>query len=96
MRFVTNGELVAVASRSAENAASFAHRHGVARHYAGYAALFADPGVDADYIANPHFEHLANATAALRTGKAVLCEKPLTLNAAECRALLGIVRETGG
>ena len=96
MRFVGNGELVAIASRSPDKAAEFAHRHGIGRAHGGYDALFADPAVDAVYVATPHAQHLANATAALRAGKAVLCEKPITLNATECRVLLDVARESGG
>lgn len=96
MRFVGNGELLAIASRSPDRAAEFARTHGIVRSHENYAALLADPEIDAVYIATPHSEHLAQATAALRAGKAVLCEKPLTLNAAECRALLAVAAETGG
>lgn len=96
MPFVANGELVAVASRSPEKATEFAHHHGIGRAYGGYEALFADSEVDAIYIATPHSHHLANASAALRAGKAVLCEKPITLNATECRTLLAVAAETGG
>lgn len=94
MQYVANGELTAVASRSLENAAEFARRHAVERAYGGYEALFADPAIDAVYIATPHAQHLANASAALRAGKAVLCEKPITLNANECRALLAVAAES--
>ncbi len=96
MRFVGNSELVAIASRSPDKAAEFAHRHGIGRALGGYDALFADSDVDAVYIATPHAQHLENATAALRAGKAVLCEKPITLNAAECRTLLAVAADTGG
>ncbi len=96
MPFVANGELAAVASRSPERAGEFARRHGIGRAYGGYEALFADEAIDAVYIATPHAQHLANASAALRAGKAVLCEKPLTLNATECRSLLAVAGETAG
>ncbi len=95
MPFAGNGEIVAIASRTPEKAAAFARRHGVGRTYGSYEALFADPAIDAVYIATPHAQHLANASAALRAGKAVLCEKPLTLNAAECRELMRVAEETG-
>ncbi len=96
MRFVSEGKLVAVAARHAERAAAFAHQHGIGRAHGGYAALYADPEVEAVYIATPHSEHFANASAALHAGKAVLCEKPLTLNPDECRRLRAIAAETGG
>jgi predicted dehydrogenase len=96
IRFVPNGELVAVASRSPANATAFAERYGVRRAHGSYEALLADHDVDAVYVATPHSQHLANASAALRAGKSVLCEKPLTLTPQECRILITVAQETGG
>ncbi len=96
LRFVPNGELVAVASRHTDSAAAFAGVHNLARAHTGYNSLLADPLVEAVYIATPHAQHFAQASAALRAGKAVLCEKPLTLTPTECAALLAVARETGG
>lgn len=96
MRFVPNGEITAVGSRTQANATEFAQRHGIGRAHGTYEALLVDPAVDAVYIATPHAQHLANASAALRAGKAVLCEKPLTLTPDECRSLIAVAQETGG
>lgn len=96
IRFVRRAEIVAVASRSLDNATEFARRHDIDRAYGGYETLLADPTVDAVYVATPHAQHLANASAALQAGKAVLCEKPLTLNPPECRMLMEVAGETGG
>lgn len=93
---VANGEVVAVASRTQAKADAFARRHGVARAYGDYGELLANPDVDVVYIATPHTAHLINATDALRAGKAVLCEKPLTVTPDECRTLIAAVEETGG
>ena len=96
LRFAPKGRLVGVASRHADSANEFAHTHGIPRAHVGVDSLLADPEVDAIYVATPHSHHLANATAALRAGKAVLCEKPLALNAAEGEALRAVAAETGG
>lgn len=61
----------------------------------GHAKLLADAGVDAIYLALPHGLHRAWACAALRAGKAVLCEKPAALTADEVRAIAAVARETG-
>ncbi|HMN47226.1 MAG TPA: Gfo/Idh/MocA family oxidoreductase [Povalibacter sp.] len=92
---VDNAELVAVAARSREAAAAFAEHHHIPHAHAGYAALIADPRVDAVYVATPHTLHFEHSAAALRAGKAVLCEKPLTTSAAECAALIDVARSTG-
>lgn len=85
---VGEAEIAAVAARSLDSARAFAGRHDIPRAYGGYAELFADPDVDAVYVATPHALHLEHARAALDAGKAVLCEKPLTVSAAECEALI--------
>ncbi len=89
-------DIVAVASRSEDRADSFARGHGIPRAYGSYDALFADPEIDAVYVATPHTLHAQNAADALRAGKAVLCEKPLTVSPDEARALIRVAEETGG
>lgn len=73
--------LAAVASRDSAKAASFAAEWGIPASYGSYEALFADPGIDAVYIATPHNLHAELSIAALKAGKAVLCEKPVSIRA---------------
>jgi predicted dehydrogenase len=93
MSFVSNGELSAIAARSLDNARRFARVHQVPTAYGGYQALLDNPEIDAVYIATPHSCHFENTTAALHTGKAVLCEKPLTVTPEECRDLIEMAAE---
>ena len=86
-------ETLAVGSRSQETADRFARAHGFSRAYPSYQDLAADPDVDVVYVATPHPFHAENAELCLRAGKAVVCEKPFTVNAAEARLLVGIARE---
>lgn len=88
-----DAELVAIGSRSVEAASSFAERFGATRFQASYAELAADPDIDIVYIATPHALHHANARLCLEAGKAVLCEKPFTLNGAQARDLAQLARE---
>jgi len=60
-----------------------------------YTAHSAGQDVDAIYIGTPHTLHYENARDALKAKKAVLCEKPVTTNAAELRSLLKIAKENG-
>ena len=90
------GVVQAVAARDGEAASRFAERYGIAKSHQGYEALYADPEVDAVYVATPHTLHLQNSSDALRAGKAVLCEKPLSINAAECRRLIAIAEGRPG
>lgn len=90
-----DAELLAVGSRSAAGAAAFAERFHVPRAYASYDELVADPDIDAVYIATPHSSHAAEALRAIAAGKAVLCEKPFTINATEAAAVVAAARARG-
>ena len=92
---VPNSALVAVMGRSAEKAADYAQRHGVAKWYTDVDALINDPEIDAVYIATPPDVHLEYAAKAMKAGKAVYVEKPMARNAAECEAMNQLSRQTG-
>src|SRR4051812_21184124 len=92
---VEGAELAAVGSRSLENATSFAKRFGFERAHGSYAALAADPEVDAVYVATPHAFHLDAALQCVEAGKAVLVEKPLTLDLASAARLIAAARGQG-
>ena len=87
MAHAGNARIVAVAARQGGAAARFADAHAIPRAYEGYEALFGDPDIDAVYVATPHTLHLKHTLAALDAGKAVLCEKPVTVNAAQFEAM---------
>lgn len=86
------GELVAVASRSLENAQKFGAEHGIKRCYGDYNALLADAEVDAVYIANLHPDHAEWAIKSAQAGKHILCEKPITMNYAQTEAVVAAAR----
>ena len=91
---VPGAEIAAVGSRSQESADAFAARFG-GRAHGSYEALAADPDVDVVYVASPHAFHLEHARLAFDAGKHVLCEKPLTLNAAEAEAMVAAATQAG-
>ena len=92
---VPEAEVLAVGSRSEASAAKFADKRNIPRRHASYQALASDPDVDVVYIATPHPFHAENATLCLEAGKAVLCEKPFCVNAAEAERVVGLAREKG-
>ena len=57
--------------------------------------MIADEEVDAVYIATPVHLHAAQAIAAARAGKHVLCEKPMAMNVAECDEMIAACSENG-
>jgi xylose dehydrogenase (NAD/NADP) len=71
-------EVVAVASRDALRAESYAREHGIERAHGTYEALFEDPEVEAVYISLPNSMHVDWSVLALEAGKHVLCEKPFS------------------
>lgn len=91
-----NSEFVALASRDpaklAESAVRFTGGH---RTYAGYEELLRDPAVDAVYVLLPNSLHAEWTIRAMEQGKHVLCEKPLALDAAECRRMISAADKHG-
>ncbi len=87
--------LVAVGSRSGETADAFADEFDIPRSHASYEALAADPDVDAVYVSTPHPFHKDNSILLLEQGKAVLCEKPFTMNAEQAQTVIGVARKQG-
>ena len=81
-------EVLAVQSRDADRARRFASTHAIPRAYGSIDALARDADVDAVYIATPPAAHAGQAVTCLEHGKAVLCEKPFALNAAEASAMV--------
>ncbi|MGE3280335.1 MAG: Gfo/Idh/MocA family protein [Alphaproteobacteria bacterium] len=57
--------------------------------------VLADPGIDAVVLATPHSQHADQIVAVAGAGKAVFCEKPLTLTRAEAERAVAACRETG-
>jgi predicted dehydrogenase len=86
--------IAAVGSRDPSRARTFADMHGIAA--AGdYGEVLDDPAIAAIYVALPNALHAEWSIKALRAGKAVLCEKPLTCNAAEARLCVATGQRAG-
>lgn len=57
---------------------------GIPACYTGYDALLAHPGLDAVFLVTPTALHAEQIIQALRAGKHVFCEKPLSLSLDDC------------
>ncbi|MGM0566959.1 MAG: Gfo/Idh/MocA family protein [Bacteroidota bacterium] len=77
-----------VASRELNKARLFAKKFKSIKHYDSYEALANDSDIDVIYIATPHVFHFENTMMCLRKGKAVLCEKPMGMNADEVNIMV--------
>ncbi|GAA2172713.1 Gfo/Idh/MocA family oxidoreductase [Agrococcus versicolor] len=89
----TGQQVVAVGSRSADRAAAFAQRHGIAG--SGDHDWLLAQDLDAIYVASPHSAHHEHALAAIDAGRAVLVEKAFTRNAGEAVEVLDAARDAG-
>ena len=92
LALLPNAELTAVGSRAQERADAFGDTFDVPHRYGSYEALVANPDLDVIHVASPHSTHLEHATMALEAGCAVLCEKPLALNAEQAERLIATAR----
>ncbi|MBU6299315.1 MAG: Gfo/Idh/MocA family oxidoreductase [Alphaproteobacteria bacterium] len=80
-------QIVAVAARDKGRAQAFAAETDIPLVADGYSALITCEDVDLVYVALPHAAHREWSLAALKAGKAVLCEKPFAMNAAEAQGM---------
>ncbi len=85
--------LVAVGSRSIDTANTFADEFDIERRHPTYEELADDDGVDAVYVSTPHPFHRDNSILLLEHGKAVICEKPFTINAGDAKAVIDVARQ---
>lgn len=92
---VEGSHVVAVMSRSADKARSYAYRHNIARWYTDAQELIDDPDVTAVYIATPPSSHATFAIMAMKAGKPVYIEKPLAASYDDCARINRISEKTG-
>jgi xylose dehydrogenase (NAD/NADP) len=88
-------DVIAVASRDAAQAETYAREQGIERAYGGYGALLEDPDVEAVYIPLPNSLHVEWTLRALEAGKHVLCEKPFSRRAEEAEQAFAVAERAG-
>ena len=93
LALLPNANLYAVGSRTLTKAKSFAKQYNFKKAVGSYEALLSDPNLDVVYIATPHSAHCENTLLALEHKVAVLCEKPLAINAKEVRRMVKKAKE---
>ena len=87
--------LQAVAARDADKAKAFADRWGYKRVETDWRKLVAAEDIDAVDICTPNNLHAEIAIEAAKHGKAILCEKPLSMDAAEGERMCEAVEKAG-
>ncbi|RYG18817.1 MAG: Gfo/Idh/MocA family oxidoreductase [Chitinophagaceae bacterium] len=90
---VASSKLVAVMRRNAAKARDYAKRHGNEKWYDDAQKLIDEPDVNAIYIATPPSSHLSYTLAAIKAGKPVYVEKPMSLNFPEAKQMYMAARQ---
>jgi len=85
----------AVASRSLENAQTYANELGIPKAYGSYEELLNDPTIDAVYIPLPNHLHKEWTLKAAKAGKHILCEKPIALDENEAEEMILACKNAG-
>ena len=93
---VPHSKLVAVMRRNRDKAKDFAMRHGVPNFYTDALELIQDKEVNAIYIATPPSSHEAYLELALKAGKPVYVEKPVSINAASVTRMIAMEEKYNG
>ena len=88
-------EMHTVCGRNADKTAAAAAQFGWQQVATDWRQVVEDPAIDIIDITTPNDTHAAIAIAAAEAGKAVLCEKPLGLNAGECERMVDAVTRAG-
>jgi len=90
-KYMQNAELLAVAARDKEKAIAFAGKYDIPQAL-NYDELYDSKDIDAVYVATTHNFHYEQAKRCLENNKAVLCEKPVTINSEEFKELAYLSR----
>ena len=90
---VENAEAYAIVSKTPKKAKYLADKYSISRKYSTYYDFVKDTEIEAVYIATPHNFHFEQTKLCLENKKAVLCEKPITVNMAQLTELQAIAAQ---
>ena len=95
VRRLGNVEVAAIVGSRPETAQKFAASIGVPFATSDLGQVLKNPEIQAVHICTPNAQHFPMALAAVNAGKAVLCEKPMTMNVDEAKKLVAAAKEKG-
>ena len=90
-----HSQVTALSRRDLGKARASATHYGIPLAFDSAEALCRSPEVDAVFVATPNSLHLSDVLLAIACGKPVLCEKPMGMNAGECRQMVEAARNAG-
>lgn len=91
---VPNANLIAIADEQGQLAESFAKENGVPKWYSSHHDLISDKEIDAVAIITPTSTHRDVIIEAAKHGKAIFCEKPISISLEESREIVNMIEKT--
>jgi len=88
-----NSRVTALSRRDLEKARESARQYEIPLAFDSAESLCRSPEVDAVLVTTPNALHLDDVLLALKCGKPVLCEKPMGMDADECRQMVEAARD---
>jgi predicted dehydrogenase len=88
-----NCRVSALSRRDLAKAEESARKYDIPLAFDSAEKLCRSPQVDAVFVATPNVCHLQDVLVAAACGKPVLCEKPMAINAGECRQMIEAARK---
>jgi len=93
VRRLGNVEIAAVVGSRPETARKFADAMGIPSFTSNLQEVLDNPEITAVHICTPNVDHFPMSLAAIGAGKAVLCEKPMTMNVSEAQKLVDAAKQ---
>src|SRR5580765_7455573 len=90
-----NSKAVALSRRTMEKAKESSAKWNIPLAFDSAAELARSPEVDAVFVTTPNSCHKADVLTVIAAGKPVLCEKPLAMNASECKQMVNAAKKAG-
>ncbi len=90
-----NCKVVALSRRDSDKAGKAAAQYAIPHVFVSTEELCRCPEVDAVLVATPNACHLPDVLTSVAAGKPVLCEKPMGMDAEECRRMVEAARKAG-
>lgn len=92
---VPNANLIAVADKQDSLAESFAKEHNLPKWYMSHEELLSDKNINAVAVISPTSTHKDVVMDASKSGKAIFCEKPISLSLTDAEEMLDTVGKEG-
>ncbi|HWR15603.1 MAG TPA: Gfo/Idh/MocA family oxidoreductase [Terriglobales bacterium] len=91
----SNCKVTALSRRDRQRADECSKQFQIPHAFTSVEELCASPEVDAVLVTSPNACHLSEVLTAAKHGKHILCEKPMGMNAAECREMVEAANKAG-